>query len=144
MALRHLLMADPGLETTGFRALARLVARAARRPVPSGKAVVGRSVFAHESGIHVDGVLKAAETYEPFDPAEVGGRRRLVLGKHSGRASLRHALARHGIHTDAGELGPLLEGLRARACELKRSLRSREIRDLFRHGAQSGAPSTLE
>lgn len=131
MALRHLLAADPGLETTGFRALACLVARAARRPLPSGKAVVGKSVFAHESGIHVDGVLKTAATYEPFDPAEVGGRRRLVVGKHSGRASLRYALARHGVRADADELEPLLERIRAQASELKRPLRSREVRDLL-------------
>ncbi len=142
MALRHLLHADPGLNTTGFRALARQVARAARRPVPRGKAVVGQSVFAHESGIHVDGVLKAAATYEPFDPAEVGGRRRLVLGKHSGRASLRHALARYGIRADADELARLLDRIRSEASELKRPLHSREVRDLFHGGEPIQSAST--
>lgn len=136
MALRHLLHAGLDLETTGFRELACLVASAARRPLPAGKAVVGGSVFAHESGIHVDGVLKSPATYEPFDPAEVGGRRRLVLGKHTGRASLRHALARHGIQAADDELGTFLDRVRAHACELKRPLRSREVRDLF-----NGAPA---
>lgn len=131
MALRHLLGHDLDLDTTAFRSLACLVARAARRPLPVGKAVVGGSVFAHESGIHVDGVLKAPDTYEPFDPAEVGGRRRMVLGKHAGRASLRHALAGHGIHAADDELGSLLDTVRGRACELKRPLRGGELRDLF-------------
>lgn len=131
MGLRHLLGADPGLDTTGFRVLARMVARAARRPLPTGKAVVGRWVFAHESGVHVDGVLKAAANYEPYDPAEVGARRRLVVGKHSGRAGLRHVLAQSGIEADADQLGPLLDRVRTQASELKRPLRPQEVRDLF-------------
>lgn len=131
MALRHLLHAKTDLDTTAFRSLACLVARAARRPLPAGKAVVGSSAFAHESGIHVDGMLKSPLMYEPFDPAEVGGRRRLVLGKHAGRASLRHALERHGIRFAEDELGPLLAEFRAHMSERKRPLRTAEIRDLF-------------
>jgi homocitrate synthase NifV len=131
MALRHLLRAGPDLDTTAFRALACLVSRAARRPLPAGKAVVGNAVFAHESGIHVDGVLKSPPTYEPFTPAEVGGRRRLLVGKHAGRASLHHALTRLGIDTADRELGPLLDLIRSRASELKRPLRPQEIRELF-------------
>ncbi|WP_131747199.1 homocitrate synthase [Frankia sp. Cppng1_Ct_nod] len=131
MALRHLLGFRVGLDTTSFRALARLVSRAARRPVPCGKAIVGGSAFIHESGIHVDGVLKAPTIYEPFDPAEVGARRRLVVGKHAGRASLRHALRQHGIDADERVLGPVLEGLRSHVSLLKRPLRSDEVRDLY-------------
>ena len=141
MALRHLLHTDLGLETTAFRSLACLVARAARRPLPAGKAVVGGSVFAHESGIHVDGVLKAPATYEPFDPAEVGGRRRLVLGKHAGRASLRHALARHGIHPADDELGPVLDRIRTHVTQHKRPLRTHEVRDLFHDVSACGGDS---
>lgn len=149
MALRHLHQVDVDLDTRAFPALARLVAGAARRPVPAGKAVVGSAVFAHESGIHVDGVLKSPETYEPFDPAEVGARRRLVLGKHSGRAALRHALAWHGIAPDDHELSFLLEQLRTRAPQLKRPLRPAEVRALAHNqsrqapmdGAREGAQS---
>lgn len=131
MSLRHLHAVETGLDTTEFRALACLVARAARRPLPVGKAVVGRFVFTHESGIHVDGVLKAAATYEPFDPAEVGARRRLLVGKHSGRASLRYALARHGIAAGGEELEKLLDRIRVKTSERKRPLRSAEVRDLY-------------
>jgi homocitrate synthase NifV len=112
MAIRHLLALDCGLDTTGFRALACLVARAARRPLPAGKAVVGRSVFAHESGIHTAGVLASPDTYEPFRPEEVGGRRRLVLGKHAGRAGLRHVLRTIGLDVEERALVPLLAAVR--------------------------------
>lgn len=131
MALHHLLHLEAGLTTSAFRDLACLVSRASRRPLPVGQAVIGGSVFTHESGIHADGVLKSPSTYEPFDPIEVGGRRRLVIGKHSGRASLRHALARDGISASADELQPLLDLVRARAGELKRALRPDELRTLF-------------
>ncbi|WP_239308093.1 MULTISPECIES: homocitrate synthase [unclassified Frankia] len=131
MALRHLFGLRASLDTTSFRALAALVSRAARRPMPCGKAIVGGAAFMHESGIHVDGVLKAPSLYEPFDPAEVGARRRLVVGKHAGRASVRHALRKHGIDADERVLGPVLEGLRSQVCMLKRPLRSDEIRDLY-------------
>jgi 2-isopropylmalate synthase len=58
--------------------------------VQRNKAIVGQNAFAHESGIHQDGVLKFRETYEIMDPASVGiAKNELVLGKHSGRAALR-------------------------------------------------------
>lgn len=142
MALTHLYGFDTGLETKGFRDLACLVSRASRRPLPVGKAVIGGSVFTHESGIHADGVIKSPSTYEPFDPTEVGGRRRLVIGKHSGRASLRHALALYGISTSTDDLQPLLDLVRARAAELKRSLRPGELLALF--DSTSVSTSSLE
>ncbi|WP_163552641.1 homocitrate synthase [Candidatus Frankia alpina] len=131
MALRHLLKLPVDLDTTAFRSLARLVSRAARRPLPAGKAVVGESVFAHESGIHVHGILRHPATYEPFDPAEVGGRRRLAIGKHSGRASVRYALAKYGIDAEDSEIEPLLERVRAAATQHKRGLHSRDFQELL-------------
>ncbi|MVN86019.1 2-isopropylmalate synthase [Deinococcus sp. HMF7620] len=86
-----------GLETTIrtrelYRA-SRLVSRLSGMPVQPNKAVVGDNAFAHESGIHQDGVLKARETYEIMN-AELVGREAavLVMGKHSGRAAFRKAL----------------------------------------------------
>lgn len=137
MAVRHLLGLPMDLDTTAFRSLARLVATAARRPVPAGKAVVGRWVFAHESGVHADGVLKSPDLYEPFDPAEVGGRRQLVVGKHAGRAVLRHALRTNGIEVDEEALTVLLEGLRAHQSVRKRLLSRRDLRQLYRQAHES-------
>jgi homocitrate synthase NifV len=137
MAVRHLLGRPIDLDTTAFRSLARLVAAAARRPVPAGKAVVGRWVFAHESGVHADGVLKSPDLYEPFDPAEVGGRRQLVVGKHAGRAVLRHALRTNGIEVDEEALTVLLEGLRAHQSVRKRLLSRDDLRQLYRQAHES-------
>nr|P54610.1 RecName: Full=Homocitrate synthase [Frankia sp. FaC1]AAB36875.1 homocitrate synthase [Frankia sp.] len=135
MALRHLLKLPIDLDTTSFRTLAQLVVG---WPLPAGKkAVVGESVFAHESGIHVHGILRHPATYEPFDP-EVGGRRRLTVGKHSGRASLRHALEQCGITAEESELEPLVEQVRLAATRHKRGLDSRDLPGTSRAGRDAG------
>ena len=131
MALRHLYHRPVRLDATRFTALAALVAGAARRPVAPGKAVVGSAAFAHEAGLHVAGVLKEPGTYEPYDPAEVGASRRIVVGKHAGRASLRLALHASGIEPDEATLPRLLDRVRGRAAAVKRPLSRREVVDLY-------------
>ena len=67
-------------------------------PVPPNKAVVGANAFAHEAGIHQDGILKNPLTYQVISPEAVGvAAHRLVLGKHSGRNALRSRLADLGV-----------------------------------------------
>ncbi len=56
--------------------------------IPRTKPVIGSNIFAHESGIHVDGIIKKSELYEPFAPDEVGLYRKIVIGKHSGRGAI--------------------------------------------------------
>jgi 2-isopropylmalate synthase len=73
--------------------------------VPPNKAVVGANAFAHEAGIHQDGILKNPLTYEIILPEKVGvPARRLVLGKHSGRNALRARLEELGYTTNEAEL----------------------------------------
>ena len=73
-------------------------------PQPN-KSIVGRNAFAHEAGIHQDGVLKDRSTYEIIDPASVGvPESRLVMGKHSGRHALRARLADLGFELTAGQI----------------------------------------
>jgi homocitrate synthase NifV len=91
MGLKHVHGLSTGLDLSRFADLSRLVARASRRPVPWHKSLVGRGAFTHEAGIHVDGLLKDARNYQGIDPAEVGRRHRLVLGKHSGTRGVRQA-----------------------------------------------------
>lgn len=113
MALRHIHGVESGVDSRSLPGLSDLVARAANRPVPAGKAVVGEAVFWHEAGIHVDGLIKDRRNYQGFDPAEIGRDHRFVLGKHSGTASLRAACARIGLPADDAVLRVLLERVRA-------------------------------
>ncbi len=83
----------------------RLVSTLTGIVVQANKAIVGANAFAHESGIHQDGMLKNRETFEIMTPADVGWEgTSLVLGKHSGRAGFRSALADIGLRLDAGQL----------------------------------------
>ncbi|MEW5890256.1 MAG: homocitrate synthase [Pseudomonadota bacterium] len=90
-----------GIDLRGFPALSERVARAANRPVPWQKSVVGAGAFTHEAGIHVDGLLKDPRNYQGFDPAEVGRQNRIVLGKHSGHRAVMAVYAMLGIALDA-------------------------------------------
>ena len=141
LALRHLHGQPVDLDTTAFRALACQVAAAARRPLPADKAVVGRWAFAHESGIHTAGVLRAPTLYEPIDPREVGGQRRLVLGKHAGRTGLRHELGRCGIDADERALAALQARLRDRRPG-GRAMRRGELAALYRQELTADGPTT--
>lgn len=96
-------------------------------PVPPHKAVVGDAIFEVESGIHVDGILKNASTYEPFSPEMVGAQRRIVIGRHSGLSSLRHCLSRLGCEYTEEALQLLLDLVRREALCLSRSLTDEEV-----------------
>lgn len=93
-------------------AVCRLAAERARVPVAAHKALVGEGVFSHQSGIHVDGLLKDARTYEAWPPETFGGRRRLRFGKHSGPAALLHLAAQRGVVFEETEARDFLEALR--------------------------------
>lgn len=84
---------ETGIETTMLAKASKLVSTAANFPVQYNKAIVGKNAFAHESGIHQDGMLKNAETYEIMTPESVGIKATtLVMGKHSGRAAFKDKL----------------------------------------------------
>ncbi len=82
-----------GIESTMLTRASKLASAVTSFPVQYNKAIVGRNAFAHESGIHQDGMLKNAETYEIMTPASVGvGKTSLVMGKHSGRHAFKEKL----------------------------------------------------
>jgi 2-isopropylmalate synthase len=91
--------------TTEIARTSRLVSRLTGYAVQPNKAIVGKNAFAHESGIHQDGVLKERTTYEIMDARSVGlDANAIVLGKHSGRHALRQALAELGYAVDGAAL----------------------------------------
>jgi 2-isopropylmalate synthase len=94
-----------GVETTEIARTSRLVSRLTGYPIQPNKAIVGRNAFAHESGIHQDGVLKERTTYEIMDAVTVGlEANSIVLGKHSGRHALQQALAELGFEVSGQAL----------------------------------------
>ncbi|HZB22755.1 MAG TPA: 2-isopropylmalate synthase [Gaiellaceae bacterium] len=94
-----------GVQTREIARTSRMVSRLTGYPVQPNKAIVGRNAFAHESGIHQDGVLKHRATYEIMDATTIGLEGNdLVLGKHSGRHALKSALAELGFDVDGQAL----------------------------------------
>jgi len=94
---RDLLPYDYGIDTTLLSRVSKLVSAVTNFPVQYNKAIVGRNAFAHESGIHQDGILKYQQTYEIMTPESVGvSKSSLVMGKHSGRNAFRNKLKELG------------------------------------------------
>ncbi|MEM1311101.1 MAG: homocitrate synthase [Cyanobacteria bacterium P01_H01_bin.153] len=127
MTLKQIYGIKTGVQTQHFLELSRFVAKTVNCPVPPWKAIVGENTFAHESGIHAHGVLQDPHTYEPFDPKEVGRQRQLVIGKHSGRSLLNKVLQNYGIQLDTDRSQSVLNAVRDRSTELKRSLTPDEL-----------------
>ena len=92
---------DLGLDTTRLYSLSNLVGRLTGVKMPVNKPIVGDNAFAHESGIHVHGILNNSATYEPISPEMVGHSRRIVLGKHTGANALKSKLKEY--HIDLNE-----------------------------------------
>jgi 2-isopropylmalate synthase len=109
-----------GIRTEGLYPASRaLVDCIGWEPQPN-KAIVGANAFAHEAGIHQDGMLKSSATYEIFPPERVGvSERRLVLGKHSGRNALRHRAEALGLALDDTAVDALYARAMARADRAK-------------------------
>src|SRR3954447_5376100 len=93
------------IDTTMLTRASKLVSAATSFPVQFNKAIVGRNAFAHESGIHQDGMLKHTQTYEIMTPETVGVKQTsLVMGKHSGRHAFVHKLEEMGYHLQSNQL----------------------------------------
>ena len=93
------------VESTSLTRASKVVSAATSFPVQYNKAIVGRNAFAHESGIHQDGVLKNAQTYEIMTPESVGVKQTsLVMGKHSGRHAFQHKLKELGYELADNQL----------------------------------------
>jgi 2-isopropylmalate synthase len=96
---------ETGIETQQLSRVSKLVSNYTGIVVQPNKAIVGANAFAHEAGIHQDGMLKHQTTYEIMRPEDVGvNQTTLVMGKHSGRAALRSRLALMGHSLDETEL----------------------------------------
>ena len=109
MALKVIYDKDLGFNVKVFYELSRIVENLTNMKIPENKPIVGKNVFRHESGIHVDAVLEEPFTYEPFLPELIGHQRRIVLGKHSGCRAVRAKLTECGIDVSKDELCKIVE-----------------------------------
>lgn len=99
---------------------------------PVAKAILGTKIFQHESGLHVDGVSKYPALYETFRPEEVGAKRSIVIGKHSGTSSLKHVLKLKGIFLTDLLAEQLLQQVRHQAMKQKGPLKLKQLLKLYR------------
>ncbi|MEO1677801.1 MAG: homocitrate synthase [Pseudomonadota bacterium] len=132
-----------GLDLTALPALSEIVAAASGRPLPPAKPIAGALAFAHEAGIHVDAILKRADTYEDprCAPARFGRARTIVIGKHSGIAGLRAALADAGLPATEEIARQLKPYLRDHAVHAKRPASADDLRRMV--AALEGAQPEL-
>ncbi|PQQ36779.1 hypothetical protein C6H68_17100 [Photorhabdus luminescens] len=131
MALQHFHQIDTGVDTRQLTRLSQKVAQASKHTISPWQPIVGDNVFAHESGIHVNGMLKDSKTFEPFEPEQVGGQRRLVVGKHSGRAILQNMLEEDSIKTDPQALEYCLALVRKAAEEYPGGIPTHVLHELY-------------
>jgi len=111
---------DMGIDSTKIVPTSKLVSQITGMPIQPNKAIVGANAFAHESGIHQDGVLKHQKTYEIMTPESVGwNTNRMVLGKHSGRAALKSRYETLGIELDDEKLIAVFERFKVLADKKK-------------------------
>jgi 2-isopropylmalate synthase len=106
---------DTGVRTAEIAATSRLVSERTGYLVQPNKAVVGANAFAHEAGIHQDGMLKDSRTYQIMDPGDVGVTMTLPLGKHSGRHAFARACAERGVRLEGAELDEAFRRFKERA-----------------------------
>lgn len=109
MALRIIYGIDLGFKIKYIQELSKTVEKYTKLPVHNNKPIVGRNIFRHESGIHVDAVIEEPLTYEPFLPEMVGQKRQLVLGKHSGCRAVKAKLDQCGVEVTKDELCKIVE-----------------------------------
>lgn len=118
---------DTNINTTQIYPLSRMVSSLMNMPVQPNKAIVGRNAFAHSSGIHQDGVLKNAKTYEIMNPADVGiDDNAILLTARSGRAALNHRYHALGIELSKEELDRAYEAF-LRLADQKKDINDDDI-----------------
>lgn len=127
MALRHIHGVETAVDTRALPQISRLVAQASGRAVALNKSIVGDAVFTHESGIHVDGLLKNPSNYEGFSPSELGRSHNTVLGKHSGSRAVKDAYSRLGMILSDLEASSMLDKIRSYTTITKRAPNAEEL-----------------
>ncbi len=127
MSLTKLYNLDIGYKIENLYKISGFVETASGIPVAQNRSIVGSHMFTHESGIHVDGVLKFPYTYESFLPDEVGASRKIIIGKHSGKHAVWDKLEKLGIHADKDQLLRVVEAVKERSEKRKSAIPDKQL-----------------
>ena len=114
MALEKIFHRKHGIDMQRLYEISKLVEQCSGIFTPPHAPIVGLNAFRHESGIHVDGLLKNSETYTVVDPKEVGRDSSFVLGKHTGTQAILHLLRQRGVEANEEELREILRRIKER------------------------------
>ncbi|KZX10635.1 homocitrate synthase family protein [Methanobrevibacter filiformis] len=109
MALTIVYGVDLGFNLENIQNLSKVVEKHVKIPISDNKSIVGKNIFRHESGIHVDAVIEEPLTYEPFLPELIGQKRHLVLGKHSGASAVKAKLKQYDFTLNDLELKEIVK-----------------------------------
>ncbi len=132
VALARTAEARTTVDPTRLMNLCQLVAHAARENIARAKPIVGADIFTHESGIHVAGLLSDVRTYQGLDPAMLGRRHKVVIGKHSGLAAVRSVCAAAGLDLDGPAAAEVLARVKALAKFTKSLVPEGRVRQMAR------------
>lgn len=120
VCLQNLYNYDLGINLKTYPTLAEKVASASGRPIPWSKSLVGEGVYTHESGIHVDGLLKDVRNYQGVSPDIIGREHKLIIGKHSGSHAVKKAYMDLGIELDDIQVQIILTQIRRHVSTTKK------------------------
>ncbi len=123
---------QPGFNVRELKTLANFVADIANEPVESRHPILGEAIFACETGLHLQGLLKDPQTYEPYSPELVGAERKLMIGAKSGRSAIRLQLNRLGIELADDDMDKWVLAVRDAARAKGRALSDAELIALCR------------
>jgi isopropylmalate/homocitrate/citramalate synthase len=114
LALEKIFHRQHGIDLQGLYNLSRLVEQCSGIFIPPHAPIIGLNAFRHESGIHVDGILKNSQTYKSIESKEVGRESSFVLGKHTGTQTIMHLLGQRGYEANEEELKEILQKVKER------------------------------
>jgi len=112
--IRYLKGEIRGFDFLALKELCRSISTWTGIPMPVRKPLFGEAIYSHESGIHVDGILKEPLNYELFPPEQTGGQRKIVVGKHSGRKAIQHIALDEGFVVTDDQTEAFIKDMRRR------------------------------
>jgi len=131
MSLTHQFNEPRTIQGKKLKELVHCVSKAANKPIGNNTPIVGKHIFSHESGIHVNGMIKNKNAYEAFDPEDVGLNRYFPIGKHSGSATLLYHLKAIGITASKQRVQNMLPLVRKIVTDRKKVMNQSELKELY-------------